>query len=517
MSNIIELQKNFRLGMRRDFPRNQMPDGALWNLQNAIPDLGSNGAPLRMRGGWSYASGSMSVGVPRSVIHVSHDTTGFNTRPFAVLSSCNQVYSTDGNCTTSLSSIGGTGANPSDNPIFFGGFWIQTSAAGTVQPRKMDGDGTFSDLDTSSPSPSCRFQTVYKNRMVQASDESSTPNARAERIVFFSADANPGSWDRTNGYIELPDVITGVYGCKNALLAWGRDRIFRIRGTVPPPGSDMYVDEFASGIGFENVTGTFESPMAIKPYKDGCFFATRDGAYYTDGIELRDLTTEFGLKQFWRENFNDTAYTATAGVYYGTYIVSYHDDTESIAETFCFDVEKGHAYRMTNWLGFNGYASSFVKRNAVDVAYYDTLFCNIANRRLMKPHLMFEPAAVNKNDGDGTGRTVTIETPYYMLDPAVQKSFKNLYIGYELVADTGDDPICTISYVRTPEAATGSYTTISPTLGETSGYERRRIPLNFTGHGFALRLVVSATPSDFKLYNIAVEVDSKEPSAVWRR
>ena len=239
MSNIIELQSNFRLGMRRDFPRNQMPDGALWNLQNAIPDLGSNGAPLRMRGGWSYASGSTSVGVPVSVIHISHDAGGFQARPFAVHSSCNQVYSTDGNSATSLSSIGATGTAHIDNPLFFGGFWVQSASTGAAQPNKMDGDGTITALDTSSPSPSCRYQTVYKNRMVQANDTSSTPNARAERICFFSADANPGSWDRTNGYVELPDVILGIFGCKNALLAFGRNRIFRIRGTVPPPGSDM--------------------------------------------------------------------------------------------------------------------------------------------------------------------------------------------------------------------------------------------------------------------------------------
>ena len=138
--------------------------------------------------------------------------------------------------------------------MFFGGFWVQSASTGAAQPNKMDGDGTITALDTSSPSPSCRYQTVYKNRMVQANDTSSTPNARAERICFFSADANPGSWDRTNGYVELPDVILGIFGCKNALLAFGRNRIFRIRGTVPPPGSDMYVDEFASGIGFDDST-----------------------------------------------------------------------------------------------------------------------------------------------------------------------------------------------------------------------------------------------------------------------
>ena len=503
--------------MRRDFPRNQMPDGALWNLQNAIPDLGSNGAPLRMRGGWSYASGSMSVGVPVSVLHISHSAGGFESRPFAVLSSCNQIYSTDGNSATSLSSIGATGAAHLDNPIFFRSFWIQTASSGTEQPTKMDGDGVINSLDTSSPSPSCLFQTVYKNRMVQANDASGNPNIRSGRIVFFSADGNALSWDRTNGFIELPDIITGVFGCKNALLVFGKNRIFRIRGTIPPPGSDMYVDEFASGIGFENVSGALANSRSIKPYKDGCFFATRDGVYYTDGIELRDLTGEFGLKQFLRDTLSaDVQYTSTAGVYNGIYIVSYYDTGANTAEPFCFDVERGYAYRLTNWLAFNGYESSFVKRNISSAAvFYDTLFCHRDQARLIKPDFMFEPGTSNKNDGNGTGRTVTIETPYYMLDPSGQKNFNNIYIGYDLVADTGDDPIVTVSYIRTPEAT--SYTTISPTLGETSGYERRRLPLKFTGHGFALQLVVSATPSDFKLYNIAVEVDGKEPSSVWRR
>ena len=514
MSNLIELQNNFRLGMRRDFPRHQMPDGTVWNLQNAIPDLGSNSGPLRMRGGWSYASGSTSVGVPVSVLHVSHSAGGFESRPYSVLSSCNQIYSADGNSANSLSSIGATGSIHSDNPIFFRSFWIQASGTGTAQPTKMDGDGVIDLLDTSSPSPSCIYQTVYKNRMVQANDASGNPNIRSGRIVFFSGDGNPLSWDRTTGFIELPDIVTGIYGAKNALLIWGRDRMFRIRGTIPPPGSDMYVDEFASGIGFDNTITANNPHRSIKQYKDGCFFSTRDGVYYTDGIELRDLTTEFGLKQFWRENFN-ASYTPTAGVYNGTYIVSLHDNSFNIADTFCFDVEKGHVYRMTNWYGFNGYASPFVEGNNVTSTFYDTLFCNRNSARLMKPSLMFEPGASSKNDADGTGRTVTIETPYYMLDPGGQKIFNNLYLGYDLVADTGDDPIVTVSYIRTPEAT--SYTTISPTLGETSGYERRRLPLKFTGHGFALRLVVSATPSDFKLYNIAVEVDGKEPSAVWRR
>ena len=254
---------------------------------------------------------------------------------------------------------------------------------------------------------------------------------------------------------------------------------------------------------------------AIKPYKDGCFFTTRDGTFYTDGIEIRDLTKEFGLKQWWRDTFQGSLNLFSAGEYQGIYIVTVYNSSFVIQDVVCFDVEKGHAYRMTNWPGFNGYASAFVENNTGNGALYDTLFCSRTNARLIKIDRMMEPGTYNKNDADGTGRTVTIETPYYMLDPSGQKTFNNIYIGYELVADTGDDPIVTVSYIRTPEAT--SYTTISPTLGETSGYERRRLPLKFTGHGFALQLVVSATPSDFKLYNIAVEVDGKEPSSVWRR
>src|SRR4029077_16146738 len=51
----------FSLGMRQDEPRELLARQAAWNLVDFIPD---NGAPLRKRGGYAYASPDISTVKP---------------------------------------------------------------------------------------------------------------------------------------------------------------------------------------------------------------------------------------------------------------------------------------------------------------------------------------------------------------------------------------------------------------------------------------------------------------------
>ena len=60
MARLIELQTNWKRGMKQDIPRTEMPDGAAWNIVDWIPDFD---AALTGRGGWAYGSNALPTAV----------------------------------------------------------------------------------------------------------------------------------------------------------------------------------------------------------------------------------------------------------------------------------------------------------------------------------------------------------------------------------------------------------------------------------------------------------------------
>lgn len=53
MSDVQTVADSWVGGMRRDFPRNDMPPNTAWN---AVDLVANYGAPLRQRGAWKYHS-----------------------------------------------------------------------------------------------------------------------------------------------------------------------------------------------------------------------------------------------------------------------------------------------------------------------------------------------------------------------------------------------------------------------------------------------------------------------------
>ena len=88
------------------------------------------------------------------------------------------------------------------------------------------------------------------------------------------------------------------------------------------------------------------------------------------------------------------------------------------------------------------------------------------------------------------------------------KQFTDIYLNYDVRDASSDNPTLTVSYLSDP--AETSFTSLSPTLAETTTRTRARLPLNQTKYGVALKVAQSNASSDTRLYGIEADVSLQE-------
>ena len=84
--------------------------------------------------------------------------------------------------------------------------------------------------------------------------------------------------------------------------------------------------------------------------------------------------------------------------------------------------------------------------------------------RLGKYSTIYSPASGVKNDADGTAVTPILETVLFRDRPG-KKTWRSLYVTYDMRDAASDNPILTVSYIKNPEDA---YTALSTTLAESA-------------------------------------------------
>lgn len=491
--------------MSQDAPRDQLPGGAVWNLIDFIPH--KLGAPLRKRGGWSYASTALGA---------STFVDGLVYAPFAS-GEKNLAVGQDGNCYTFT-----VGANASlgaafavkQNPVYHRsgaptlGTVIIPAASGTVGPKSYDGV-TYGNLGGTPPT--AIYAGVWNDRTILA-NSAAIPN----RAWFGPAGNSAGTWDTTNAWQDATLPITGVGVLKTAIMLFHLRSTERLRGTTPPSSTtigDMQMDNaFAVGC---------IDARSIVNYNDTLIWADARGVYQTDGAALKDLTwnQDQGIRGYWRSILASytASYSVAGGVYDDTYIVSVMNGT-TFVDCLAFDLARGFWYRLANFP-----ARAFARTGST----FEETFMALGNAgRVASLSSILSPAAGTKNDADGTAVAPVLETGLFRGYSHIRRrwvmsyglqQWKQLYFNYDMRDAASDNPVLTVSYATDPNAT--SYTALTRTLTETLKATRAKRDAGASSGGFRstglmLKIVQTGASSDTRLSTLEAEYSPLEGSAL---
>jgi hypothetical protein len=470
----------------QDVSRDRLPRGAVWNMVNMIP--GEIDAPLAKRGGWDYASQDLTgtlagADVVRALIYApfssGNQLVGVTTN-LGTASRCVQIVS------TSSTTDRGSSITPDENPCFYRDNVVFCSNSGSGTPLRYDGSSNATVL-TGSP-PTGRRSTIYKDRLVLGY---STSNVNR---VWFSEAGDINDWDTTNRWIDTTGEVTALYALRNAILVFHPSGLERIIGSVPPPGTDMYLQPLYD-------TGTLQARSLAGTDQFVCF-ANAAGVYMTDGSQVIDMTRAGGIKALWQTRVAAASSLALAGGYYrGYYWVTIIDSNTTTQDTFAVHVDS------KRWLRFDNItAHCYARRLSGNEELY---WGDSSEARANTLSGIFTPASGNKNDDDGTAVGCSVELPYVEIGNSKGR-IRRAYCSYDLRDAASDNPTLTMSYVTSPEST--SYSSISSTLPETLAKTYKRRSINKEAFGVGLKLAQTTASAQTRIYALGIEGHARESS-----
>lgn len=479
--------------MKRDYAREDLPGGALWNLVDILPEvLDGRG---RKRGGYEYASQAISA--------VSAGTAFISAGIFAPFSNASSliVFGDDGRAYEIESATATENIGATDNcvsPAFYNNMVICPDGNGNNGPKKITRSGGAHSVAALSGSPPAgRYPVVFKDVLWLAS-----PALSADRI-FFSIAGNPESWDTTNRWLDVSFPITGMAAMQNAVFVFGKDRTARVRGSVPPPDTDFIVDDPIFDIGCTD-------HRSITLYRDKLVWANANGIYITDGSVPEDLTRICGMKSWWLDVMGGLEGFAPQG---GGAEGSYSDLTWSIVtevygDFLVYSVMNGAVEVDSGIIDLIRY-SWFRARNLDAISAFrrpypeEVFFGRRGSSHVAKVSSLFNPTSSTKADADGTNVLPEFETGYFLSDSGL-KAVRRVFLAYDLRDSGSDNPTLTVSYIDSPEET--SYTAADGgTLPETSAIEREHRFVNQPVRGIAFKVAQSNPSSDTRFYELAAE------------
>jgi hypothetical protein len=319
---------------------------------------------------------------------------------------------------------------------------------------------------------------------------------------YFSGAGDPESWDTTNSWIDGSFPGTGGAALRNALLIFANERVERIVGATPPPGTDMSLQTLYE-------PGCVDA-RSIVIADDTCFFANPTGLYQTDGSAVVDVTERGGMKRYWLETFASytSSWTVACGRIRNWIAVSVMNGS-TFVDGFLVHIYKRVWLRIANLKAVMFWSSI--------AAAPETFYGARDAARVRKLSSIFSPAAGVKNDADGTAVTPILETPWYPVG-ASKSPIRDIYSLYDLRDAASDQPAFTLSYLTSPEATSYSavtdYAGNGNTLAETSEITRARRKIRKAVYGVALKVAQNNASSDSRIYRLEADDHKREPTRV---
>lgn len=424
-----------------------LPGGSVWNLVDFIPD--EIQAAASGRGGWKYAGGSLSGAT--KIASVGYEPSSGNV---VAVDQSNKLWNA-----VAATQITGTVSANCGPPFYIEGKLIFPLPTASVSYY----DGSV--IGTITTPQGGKVGCAYKDRAVLAN--SNLGVSRQQNRIWFSAAGDPTTWDSSFGWWDTSMPITAIASTLNSILVFHGDTTERLRGTTPPPGSDMVLEPFFND-------GCID-PFSVAYWGQRVIWASSRGIYLTDGASVIDLTAQAQMKTYWTSLLSgySTSWRIAGGIYRDHYIISINNGS-TLVDCLCVSLNNRTMWRFSNLHG-----SSFVN---VTNASSEKLYMGQWNAgRVAELSSLWSPSGSVKQDGDGTNPTPIIETGAFrgydrlhrrwIQSMGLQK-WRWAYCDYDLRDAASDNPTITLSYALTPG---GGYTALTGgTLPATTDYTRKR-------------------------------------------
>jgi hypothetical protein len=475
-------------GMAQDFPRNNLPKGKAWNFVDFI--LESLGAPATERGGWTYAADPFtgvdgSATYAKAVLHAPFNAGAQllviddNNKLIKIVSGANFL-------------IAGTPGIPVQNPFMHQQLVVIPSPNGSTAPQKYDG-ATLAALGASAPAG--KFGCVFINYTWLGGSSANPQRGYASDVGDPTTFVTVGV---SASYLDVSFPIRGMAALPNVMLWFGDERTARIRGTTPPPDTDMQIDDPVFNY------GTTDARSIAVNGSVACF-ANDQGVFLTNGTSFpEDLTKSCGVSKFWRDlcTGRTSSWTIAGGWFGSNYIVSVMNGS-TFVDCILFDTAKRSASRISNLKSM-----AFTEAGSAGQELYAG---SRATANVMKLSTMWTPGSSYKNDADGAAVLGTWESPFFDTQKIGSQRWRDLYLMHDLRDAASDVPIWTVAYCVSPEAG-AAYTTLSRTAAATTKKTTVRIPVAHKGRGLGFKLTRTNAASFARLYGLGATVYSREGS-----
>lgn len=481
--------------MEQDSPRDGLPSGKLWNCVDFIPQY--LGAPLRKRGGWSYASTALgSCTYVDALLYAPFASGALN----LAVGSDGHVYKFTSGSNTDV----GTAFAVAQNPVYHRsgatGLAIIPAASGATTAKSFDG-AAFQDLAGSPPQGI--YADVWNDRTLLANS-----TANPQRLWFSQVGDAAATWDTTNSWEDMKLPIVGLCVIRTGIILFHDRSTAVLTGTTPPSATtigDLTLKDPVFDVGCIDA-------RSIAKYNDTAIFAASRGVYQTDGNTIKSLTDQGGIGSYWATLLS--SYTASwhiaAGIYHDTYIVSILNGT-TFVDCLAYDLTWKFWYRLANFPG-----RAFAKQGGL----FEETYMALGNSgRVAALSTILQPSGTYKNDGDGTAVTPYYETAFFrgwqhwhrkwVPSMAIQ-SWRRIYLTNEITDAASDNPYLTISYQT--DLALSSYIALSPTLTENTTFQREHRNIFRQGNGIMFKVAQSGASGDTRLHSLEIEYTSLETS-----
>jgi hypothetical protein len=490
----------------RDFARDQMPRGYLWDVVDYVPTFID--AALTGRGGWRWGSDVLSGKITTGILasYTAGDQLLFQSDNGRLL----QV-----NPESPYNTIADRGAvyTAIQNPVQRLDDVVHFEWGGTVAPQLIR---SGSIVTAPAPAPKANVGCVWGSYLVTGGGQGETDTVRFSHPTNDLATA--GGWDAASSQ-RTSGKVTGLAALRSVILVFHAGSTERIRGSTPPNTAAPTNDDLNLEPLFSR-TGCPE-PKTIAYWNENVVFADEHGVHLTDGAVVRNLVSQGGILSYWRNLWQTRTYAASCA-FLDYYIITLGGTPPT---TLVVDLNKRQWFRFSN-MPVQAYVSSGGSKGMERI--WGGL--STQNRAIRVGPIFFPSPSGQNNDDDGTPVLPAFETPWYRMGEEGRKRVRSVYLSYDVRSSGGlganfDEgeipleappelraqlaPVLEVGYIRSPQNT--SYTVLGQ-LPYTTEYRRYKLPVGQFPYGVAFRVRQASPSSVNRIFDLAVEAQAAERS-----
>jgi hypothetical protein len=499
----------------RDFARDQMPRGYLWDVTDYVPTTIDAG--LTGRGAWIWGSAAMG-GDPEAGILATY-SNGDKLLFQATDGHLYEVSEAAGYAVTDRGALPRAVQNQIqvvDTVVHFDG------SSATVPKLITNPGGTITIANMDAAAPKAKYGIAWGKQQDYVVSAGVPGNLN---YVFFSPPGNPSAaWDVVSK-VGCPRNITGLAALRAVIIVFHAGATSRIRGTTPPFTGDGGNSDMHSEPLFDRVGCT--DARSIAYWQDNVVFADEHGIHVTDGAVIRNLISQGGILTYWRPLYQNKV-TLAACTFLDYYILTVVR-SDAVAVTLICDLTKRQWFKFSNIPAISYVASP-------GATGMERIWAGMqGTNRLGRLGPCFFPVLETAPIVDANGVNVlpTFETPWYRMTQEGRKRVRFAYLSYDARSAVGVEvegqgeelgppppppevlaalaPVLDVGYITSPQRT--AYTSVGVLPGTTE-YARYRLPVGRLPYGIAFRVAQTAPTTATRIFDLGVEAQGVERSRI---